>query len=153
MTREDVLQALGNGLMEHGFQGRSRHFQLSWPELEWMVQLEMIPRTERVGTYVGLSPQALLSADRPTKANDCPIIFHPESGGEPFGLDHWRVWEALSLESGLSDDERQGRIDEFVRAVAAVANRVRSMADLRLLAANGHLRGFVRKDARALLSA
>jgi hypothetical protein len=152
MTREAVIKALGGAFVDQGFEGRGRLFRLVWPELTWMLQLESIPRTGRVGIYVGVCPSELVVDAWPSRANDCPIILHPEGGGPPFGLDHWDVWQALDTASELPDDVRIAALAGIARATALVANRTTTISDLRDMSAEGHLRGFVRRDARSLLS-
>jgi len=152
ITREAVIKALRRAFVDQGFEGRGRHFLLVWPELTWMLQLESIPRTGRVGMYLGVCPAELVIDVWPSRANDCPIILHPEGGGPPFGLDHWEAWQALDTASELPDDVRIAALDGIARAVAKVASRTTTVSDLRKMAAEGHLRGFVRRDARALLS-
>lgn len=151
MPRDKVLKKLAEGLVRSGFQGRGRRFTRVWPELAWLFQLESIPRTARVGIYVGICPVELAPNGWPARANDCPIILHPEGGGEPFGLDHWEAWQALDTASELEDAVRLATLDEIVRSVAEVAERVTTIGELRRLAADGQLRGFVHRDARALL--
>lgn len=151
VSREELIGSLGGLLRDAGFEGRNRHFILAGPELDWLLQLELIPRTTRVGIYVGVSPRVLASGTEPTRANDCPIVFDPESGGEPFGLDHWQVWRALDVESDVPDDVRAETLAETVRAVSLVARRVSTLAALRQMAADGQIREFVRKDARSLI--
>jgi hypothetical protein len=123
-----------------------------WPELEWMFQLESAPRTNEVGLYVGVSPEVLVTESRPGRANDCPIILHPENGG-PFGIDRADAAQALDTGYDLPDEERLAILADIARAVADVAKRVVTLADLRRMAADGQITGFVRKDARTLLFA
>jgi len=150
-TREDVFKALARALVIEGFEGSGRNFRMRWPELTWMVRLESIPRTSRAGIYIGVSPDALASAGPPTRANDCPIVFVPESGRAPFGLDHWEVWQTLDTSSDLPDEARTKAVERIVQAIAERARSTTTLADLRQLATDGQVGGAVRRDARALL--
>lgn len=151
MDRKDITRALGGSLAGGGFEGRGRRLRLAWPNLVWLVELDMVPRTERLGISLGVCSAELASAGWPDRANDCPIIFYPDAGGEPFGLDHWRAWQALDAGSDLDDDARRLALSEIGEAIAGLANRVTTLEDLKQMAAGGQLRGFVRKDARVLL--
>ena len=151
-TREEVIKELARALKHEGFEGRGRNFRVVSPELTWMVQLESISRTSRAGIYVGVSPEALASVGPPARANDCPIVFVPESRGAPFGLDHWEVWQALDTASDVPDEVRRESVERIIKAIAERARRTTTLADLRQLAADGHVGGAVRRDARALLS-
>lgn len=151
MTRDEILETLARGFREHGYEGHGRHFWLPFPELVWMVQLELVPRTTEVGIYVGVSPEVLVSGERPDRANDCPIVFHPEFGGEPFGLDRREARLALDASSELLDEERLTEIADIARAVSEVAKGATTLAALRQMASVGGIRSFLRKDARALL--
>lgn len=145
------MSALGRALRERGLEGRGRYFRLVGPELSWFVDLDLVPRTDRVGTIVGVCPVALAPDGWPTRANNCPIVLAPDSGGEPFGLDHWEMWQALSADSDLTDDARWTALLGLVEAVVDVAQRVQTLEALRVMAASGQLRGFLHQDARSLL--
>ncbi len=116
-----------------------------------MIDLEQIPKTDRVGTYVGVCPTALAPDVLPSRANDCPIVMWPETGGEPFGLDRWDVRDTLDLSSGISDETRSQRLAAIAEAVASVFFSAQSVADLRRMSVEGRLAGFLRKDAREFL--
>jgi hypothetical protein len=88
----------------------------------------------------------------PKRANDCPIVLYPDAGGEPFGLDRWQAWQALDSDSDLHIGERELELERIARSMWRVANEIRSLSDLRHMAAEGHLRGFVHRDARDLLA-
>lgn len=151
MDRNDITRVLGGPLAGGGFEGRGRRLRLAWPGFVWLVELDMVPRTDRLGVSLGVCPAELASAGWPERANDCPIIFYPDAGGEPFGLDHWRAWQALDAASDLADDARRLALSEIGEAIAGLANRVTTLEDLKQMAVGGQLRGFVRKDARILL--
>lgn len=150
MTASDVLRSVGALLAERGLAGRGRCFWAEWSELAWMVQLEVVPKTGRVGIYLGICPAELARDGRPSRANDCPIVLHPPSG-TLLGVDYWRSWKALDAESGFDDQDRRAALAELCDAIADRVMHVTTLADLRRLAMDGHLSGFVHKDARALL--
>lgn len=151
MERAAALRVLGRAFLELGLHGAARRFQRDYSELHWLVDMELIPRTERVGLKVGACPIQLAPDGWPTRANDCPIIFYPESGGEPFGIDRWRVWVALDLSTSLADETRSDELRLVAESIVQVVDRVTSVADLKKMAARGELRGFLRKDARDLV--
>ncbi len=151
MDRSDGIRALGGYLTSAGFEGRGLRFRLSWSELVWMVELDRIPRSERIGIMVGVCPAELAPDGWPVRANDCPIIFYPDGGGEPFGLDHWRAWQALDSSSDISDEDRLSELSAIVESIVTLANFVTTVDGLRSMAAKGPLRGFVRKDALSLI--
>lgn len=150
--RRELVSALGQALRERGLEGRGRYFRFVGPELAWFVDLDLIPHTDRVGTIVGVCPAALAPNGWPTRANNCPIVLAPDSGGEPFGLDHWEMWQALSADSDLTDDARREALQALVEAVVGVVRRVQTLEELKAIAASGQLRGFLHKDARSLLA-
>jgi len=151
MNRQDVIRTIGEALADGGLSGRGRHFRLVQPDLVWMVDLDQIPGTARLGISVGVCPAQLAGEQWPDRANDCPIILYPDAGGEPFGLDHWRSWEGLDAASEIADDERRRSLSEIGDSVAELAGRVTTLNQLKQLYEAGRLRGFVRKDARLLL--
>lgn len=83
---------LGQALHERGLEGRGRYFRVVGAELTWFVDLDLVPRMDRVGVIVGVCPAALASDGWPARARSRPILLAPDSGGEPFGLDHWEMW-------------------------------------------------------------
>ena len=152
MTREDVMRLLRRELTARGFSGRGRNLRVVRPEIAWLVGLELVPRTARVGVSLGACPAVLAPGGWPTRANDCPIILDPASGGAAL-LDHdrWEAWQALDGDSGLTDEVRQQALGRLAEGLASVADRIALLDDLRAAAHVGQLTGFVRKDARALL--
>jgi len=150
ITASDVLRSIGALLAERGLVGRGQRFRAEWPELAWMVELEVVPKTGRVGIYLGICPVGLATGGWPSRANDCPIVLHPPSG-TLLGVDYWRSWKALDAESEMDDQDRRAALADLCDAMTDRAMRVTTLADLRRLEMEGHLSGFVHKDARALL--
>jgi hypothetical protein len=151
VDRLEVIKIIGRELRERGLPGRGRVFSFHHTDVLWLIDLEQIPRTDRVGVAVGACPNVLMADGRPTRANNCPIVFYPETGGEPFGLDRWRTWQALDVASDIGDDERSEALAEIVDAIVDVASNAVTLHDLREMASEGKIRHFIRKDARALL--
>lgn len=151
MERDEIVSVLRGGLRERGFAGPGGRLRLVSPHMAWMVDLGRVPRTDRAEVYVGICPVELAPGGWPTRANSCPIILYPESGGEPFGLDHRDTWQALDAGSNLSDETRRGGLLAIVDAVAELTTQVTTLHDLREMFAAGRLRQFVHTNARALL--
>lgn len=105
-----------------------------------------------MGVKVGLCPIELAPDGLPGKANDCPIIFHPDSSDEPFGLDRWRAWRALDMSTPLDDETRTDELRAVAASITQLIDKVVVVGDVKRLAAAGRIRGFVRKDARDLLT-
>jgi hypothetical protein len=116
----------------------------------WLVDLEQIPRTERVGIYLGVCPKELAPDGWPTKANDCPILFIPEGPGEVFRLEDRRAWNALDMSSELQDEVRVDELRVVADAIVGLVLRVATLDSLKLMASAG-LVAFVRRDAKELL--
>ncbi len=151
MDRLEVIKIIGRDLRVKGWSGKGRVLSLHHTGVLWLVDLEQIPRTDRVGIAVGACPSVLTADGRPTRANNCPIVFYPETGGEPFGLERWRTWQTLDVASDIGDDERSKALAEIVDAIVDVASNAVTLHDLREMASEGKIRHFIRKDARELL--
>jgi hypothetical protein len=152
MGREDVMSVLRKDLTALGFAGRGRNLRVLREEVAWLVELELIPRTSRVGVFLGACPAVLAPEGWPTRANDCPIILDPASGGAALlGHNRWVTWLALDGDSVLSDEARREALYRLAEALVSASERITTVSELRAAAAEGQLTGFVRKDARALL--
>jgi len=151
MDKSAALKELGGFFREVGLQGHTRHFFRLSTELNWYVDLESIPRSDRIAIKVGVCPSQLAPHGLPKKANDCPVIFSPEGSDEPFGIDRWRVWAAFDLSTPLDDETRSDEFKVIAGAIVTLIDQVGTVAALRQMAANGRVSGFMRKDARELL--
>lgn len=152
MGHENVISVLRKELTELGFAGRGRNLRAIRAEVAWFVELELIPRTSRVGVSLGACPAVLAPEGWPARANDCPIILDPASGGAALlGHDRWETWQALDGDSALSDEVRSEALRCLAEALARAFERIMTLGDLRAAAAEGQLTGFIHKDARALL--
>ena len=150
-SREEIIRELARLFKDRGFQGKGAHWSLPFAELRWLVYSERLPRTTRVGMYVGVDIGALGDDPPPKNANYCAVVLHPDIGGEPFGLEKRDTREALDEASRWSDEERTGQLSAIFNAIAALATQTSTVAALRELAAAGRLRAALRRDARAFL--
>lgn len=117
-----------------------------------MIDLELIPRASRVGVSVGICPATLAAEGWPSRANNCPIILDPASGGvEMFGHDKWDTWRALDSDSAVTSEARKEMLGRLSGAIGAASEVIATLSDLRGAADAGKLSAFVRRDARALL--
>ncbi|MDZ8200272.1 hypothetical protein RZO50_02010 [Microbacterium sp. SSW1-59] len=152
MSRTEIIKSLRSELVARGFVGRGRNLRVIRAEVAWMIQLELIPTTSRVGLSVGICPAALTAAGWPSRANNRPIILDPASGGvEMFGHDKWDIWHALDSDSALTSEARKELLGRLSDAIWAASEAIATLSDLRGAADAGKLSAFVRRDARALL--
>ncbi|WP_206535813.1 hypothetical protein [Microbacterium endophyticum] len=151
-TREEIIRSLRAELVRYGFAGRGRSLRIVRPEVAWLIHLELIPRTSQVGVCVGICPAVLACDGWPTRANDCPIILYPASGGaEMFGHDTGETWQALDSESTLTEEARNEVLDRLADAMWSASEETATLDELKRASAAGKLTAFVHKDARALL--
>lgn len=151
MDRSEAIKILGHMFQQRGLGRGPRQYRRDHNQIFWRVDLELVPKTDRVGVKVGVCPKDLLPEGVPIKANDCPIIFHPDSSDEPFGIERWRAWTALDMSSTLGDEDRADELAAVALAIADLIEEVATLADLQKIAEEGRVRGFVRRDARELL--
>lgn len=151
MNKNEALRTLGIAFRGLGLTGRGRRFRRDSDELLWLVDLESIPRTDRIGITVGVCPVSLAPEGLPKNANDCPVIFVPENGGEPFGIQPSLAWAALDLSADMAEAIRTEELRSLAKSIVDLVAETSSVEDLRRLAVAGRLRAILRKDARALL--
>lgn len=151
MDPSEAIAVLGKVFLERGLSGGSGRYRRIHPDLLWLVDLELIPRTNRVGITVGVCPGELVAGGFPAKANNCPVIFIPENGGEPFGVERATAWKSLDMSSGLDELTRVEGLITVAAAISSLVVETDSVADLRQMAVSGRLRAALRKDARELL--
>lgn len=153
VERIEALRHIARELKGLGFDKRGQTFRVEAPTVVWLVDLEQIPRTDRVGISVGVCPAELAPDGWPSRANDCPIVSHSEAGDALLGLEKWRVGSALDMSREMSVESRTEELSEIARSIARVAREANSLDVLKRMYAAGRFREFLHKDARALLAA
>jgi hypothetical protein len=152
IPREELLATVRQCLADEGFKGRGRNLRAGSPEVAWLVQLELVPRSSRVGIDVGICPALLAPGGWPGRASNCPIVIDPASGGAAlFGHDDRAAWEALDVGSDLADAERRHVVAQLAGAIASTARRLATLEQLEDAVRRGEVGGFMRHDARQLL--
>ena len=152
MNKVEALRTLGHAFGELGLAGSGRKFRREYDELLWLIDLATIPRTERIGITVGVCPLVLAPEGLPKVANDCPVIFIPENGGEPLGIEPSRAWAALDLSVDLVEETRCKELTMLATSIVDLVDETSRVDDLKHLAAQGRLRAILRRDARELVA-
>jgi hypothetical protein len=146
-TRDEVAEMAAAVLRERGLTGRGRTFRTVGSDIQWVVHLDKIPRSQRLSVDIGLDLQIETTPQLPT---DCPVVVGLENLP---GVDGSRVLRVFDADQLVDEGDRR---HEVLHAMSACADFVLgrlSLAEVRAAYGEGAFASaFIDKNARALLT-
>ena len=141
-----VRSWIGDELRSAGLERRGVVWRLLGADVLWLVYIDRVPFSRRLGVEIGLDLRADSTAERPT---DCPIVLY--LGSLLPTRDLW-VFAALDLNSGLDDAERRQELGAALRALGDFLRENVTLSSVRGAYARGEFsHALIHKDARRVL--
>lgn len=141
-----VKSWIAESLKAAGLRGRGAVWRVKGSEVQWVVHIDDLPNSNRLGVDIGLELHPTTTPRRPT---DCPILLHLEN--VPVARS-FAVVESLDLNSNLQADQRRHQLEDVTRALARYLADHLTLDAVRSAYRDGDLASaFIRKEARAFL--
>lgn len=133
-------------LREAGYRGRGSVWRLTGAGIQWVVHVDRLSHSNRLGVDIGLDLQIETLPRRPT---DCPILLHLENLPPARELP---VSMLLDLDSTVGSRQRRHELERLGRTLGRYTYERRTLPAVRAAYRAGDVdSGFVHKDARSVL--